>query len=121
MKCSNCKLEGYNKNNCPNCKEKNEERINRLLEILPLKTVFVALAYVSLSQLLQKQGPVADLLGTGGDLIALKSPDAGIFLGGMASLAVEQAADGFDIVNWFEEQAKAFETLSSGLDPKAIL
>jgi len=121
MKCSNCKLEGYNKNNCPNCQEKNEERFNRLLDILPTETLFVSIAYFSLSQTIQKQGTVTDLLGTAGDLAALKHPNAGIALGGMLSLAFEGATEGFDIVNWFEEQAKAFETLSGGLDPKAIL
>jgi len=107
MKCSNCKLEGYNKNNCPNCKEKNEERFNRLLEILPTETAFVSLAYFSLSQAIQKQGSVTDLLGTAGDLAALKHPNAGIALGGMLSLLFEKGTDGFDfsfIENWLEKQ-----------------
>jgi len=108
MKCSNCKLEGYNKNNCPRCKEKNEERFDRLLEILPTETVFVSLAYFSLSRTIQKQGTVTDLLGTVGDLAALKHPNAGIALGGMLSLAYEGASkDGFDfsfVENWLERQ-----------------
>jgi len=107
MKCSNCKLEGYNKNNCPRCKEKTEERFNRLIEILPTKTVFVSLAYFSLSQAIQKQGSVTDLLGTAGDLAALKHPNAGIALGGMLSLLVEGSTGGFDfsfIENWLEKQ-----------------
>ena len=97
MKCSNCKLEGYNKNNCPNCKEKEEERFNRLLEILPTETLFVSLAYFSLSQAIQKQGTVTDLLGTAGDLAALKHPNAGIALGGMLSLAFEGGLGDFDL------------------------
>ena len=97
MKCSNCKLEGYNKNNCPNCKEKQEERFNRLLEILPLQTVFVSLAYFSLSQTIQKQGSVTDLLGTAGDLAALRHPDPGSVLGGMLSLAFEGGLGDFDL------------------------
>ena len=116
MKCSNCKLEGYNKNNCPNCQEKNEERINRLIEILPTETVFVSLAYFSLSQTIQRSDKemfgvaIPDLLGTGGDLYALKSPNAGIVLGGMLSLAFEASRGeegGFDfslIENWLERQ-----------------
>lgn len=110
MKCSNCKLEGYNKNNCPNCKEKEEERINRLLEILPTETVFVSIAYFSLSQAIQKQGTVTDLLGTAGDLAALKHPNAGIALGGMLSLAYEGTTEGW--VAWIEEQfSKVAETV----------
>jgi len=108
MKCSNCKLEGYNKNNCPRCKEKNEERFDRLLEVLPLQTAFVSLAYFSLSRTIQKQGTVTDLLGTAGDLAALKHPNAGIALGGMLSLAYEGVSkDGFDfsaIDSWLERQ-----------------
>ena len=108
MKCSNCKLEGYNKNNCPRCKEKNEERFDRLLEILPTETAFVSLAYFSLSRTIQKQGTVTDLLGTAGDLAALKHPNAGIALGGMLSLAYEGVSkDGFDfsfVENWLERQ-----------------
>jgi len=116
MKCSVCKLEGYNKNNCPNCKEKQEERFNRLLEILPLQTVFVSLAYFSLSQTIQKQGSVTDLLGTTGDLAALKHPNAGIALGGMLSLAYEGGTDGFDfslIENWLEKQGITKGTVES--------
>jgi len=121
MKCSNCKLEGYNKNNCPRCKEKNEERFDRLLEVLPLQTAFVSLAYFSLSRTIQKQGAVTDLLGTAGDLAALKHPNAGIALGGMLSLAYEGASkDGFDfsaIDSWLERQGltkTAFEDLFGG-------
>lgn len=120
MKCSNCKLEGYNKNNCPNCKEKQEERFNRLLEILPLQTVFVSLAYFSLSQTIQKQGSVTDLLGTTGDLAALKHPNAGIALGGMLSLAYEGGAGAFDfssVENWLEKQGitkGSLESLAKG-------
>ena len=120
MKCSNCKLEGYNKNNCPNCKEKQEERFNRLLEILPLQTVFVSLAYFSLSQTIQKQGSVTDLLGTTGDLAALKHPNAGIALGGMLSLAYEGGTGAFDfslIENWLEKQGitkASVESLAKG-------
>jgi len=121
MKCSNCKLEGYNKNNCPRCKEKKEERFDRLLEVLPLQTAFVSLAYFSLSRTIQKQGTVTDLLGTAGDLAALKHPNAGIALGGMLSLAYEGAAkDGFDfsaIDGWLERQGltkAGFEGLFGG-------
>jgi len=110
MKCSNCKLEGYNKNNCPNCQEKNEERINRLLEILPTETVFVSIAYFSLSQTIQKQGTVTDLLGTTGDLAALRHPNAGIALGGMLSLAYEGTTEGW--AGWIEDQfSKVTETI----------
>tara|TARA_Y100000310_G_C20004382_1_gene499999 strand:+ start:99 stop:473 length:375 start_codon:yes stop_codon:yes gene_type:complete len=110
MKCSNCKLEGYNKNNCPRCKEKNEERINRLLEILPFETVFVSIAYFSLSQTIQKQGTVTDLLGSAGDLAALRHPNAGIALGGMLSLAYEGTTEGWTA--WLEEQfGKVAETV----------
>ena len=109
MKCSNCNLDGYNKNNCPRCKEKNEQKFNRLLEILPTETLFVSIAYFSLSQTIQKQGTVTDLLGTAGDLAALKHPNAGIALGGMLSLAFEGLVDeeGFDLsilTNWLERQ-----------------
>jgi hypothetical protein len=120
MKCSNCKLEGYNKNNCPRCKEKNEERFDRLLEILPTETVFVSIAYFSLSQTIQKRRPLLDFAGTAGDLLALKSPNAGIVLGGMLSLAYEGVTDGFDfspINNWLERQGltkTAFEDLFGG-------
>ena len=116
MKCSVCKLEGYNKNNCPRCKEKNEEKINRLLEILPTETVFVALSYVSLSQLLQKTGTAADLLGTGSDLLALKHPDAGIFLGGIMSLGYESLSEDWlnQLIGTFEGAAK---TMEKALDP----
>jgi len=110
MKCSVCKLQGYNRNNCPNCKEKNEERINRLLEILPTETVFVSIAYFSLSQTIQKQGTVTDLLGTAGDLKALNHPNAGIALGGMLSLAYEGTTEGW--AAWIEEQfSKIAETV----------
>jgi len=110
MKCSNCKLEGYNKNNCPRCKEKTEERINRLLEILPFETVFVSVAYFSLSQTIQKQGTVTDLLGSAGDLAALKHPNAGIALGGMLSLAYEGTTEGW--AAWVEQQfSKVAETV----------
>tara|TARA_Y100000296_G_scaffold51547_1_gene59102 strand:- start:153 stop:533 length:381 start_codon:yes stop_codon:yes gene_type:complete len=119
MKCSNCKLEGYNKNNCPRCKEKEEERINRLLEILPFETAFIAISYVSLSQLIQKQGTVTDLLGSAGDLAALKHPNAGIALGGMLSLAYEGSAGELGLVNWLEEQLKAGKGLyETATDPK---
>jgi len=111
MKCSNCNLDGYNKNNCPRCKEKNEEKYDRLLEILPTETLFVSIAYFSLSQTIQKQGKVADLLGSAGDLAALSHPNAGIALGGMLSLAYEGATEGFEILTWLEEQGKAVETL----------
>ena len=116
MKCSNCKLEGYNKNNCPNCKEKQEERITRLLEILPFETVFVSIAYFSLSQTIQKQGTVTDLLGTAGDLAALKHPNAGISLGGMLSLAYEGYNE--DWMSWLEEQfGKVGEIAETVKDP----
>ena len=108
MKCSNCNLDGYNKNNCPRCKEKNEVKFDRLLEILPTETLFVSIAYFSLSQTIQKQGTVTDLLGTAGDLAALKHPNAGIALGGMLSLAYEGVSEnGFDfsfVENWLEKQ-----------------
>jgi hypothetical protein len=107
MKCSKCKLQGYNKNNCPRCKEKDEEKFNRLLEILPFETAFIALAYVSLSQAIQKQGTVSDLLGSAGDLAALKHPNAGIALGGMLSLAYEGAAGESGLVEWLEGQLEA--------------
>jgi len=121
MKCSNCNLDGYNKNNCPRCKEKNEERFDRLLEILPTETLFVSIAYFSLSQTIQKQGTVTDLLGTAGDLAALKHPNAGIALGGMLSLAYEGVSEnGFDFSfadDWLERQGltkTAFEDLIGG-------
>jgi len=129
MKCSVCKLQGYNRNNCPRCKEKNEERFNRLLEILPTETVFVSLAYFSLSQAIQKQGEdptfgekVKDFLGSTGDLAALSHPNAGIALGGMLSLAYEGAKGdlGFDLSfakDWLERQGltkTAFEDLFGG-------
>ena len=119
MKCSNCKLEGYNKNNCPNCQEKNEERINRLIEILPTETVFVSLAYFSLSQTIQKQGPLSDFAGSGGDLLALRSPNAGIVLGGMLSLAYEAGTEGWleRAEGWLERQGltkEGFEGLFGG-------
>jgi hypothetical protein len=122
MKCSNCKLEGYNKNNCPRCKEKEEERINRLLDVLPYETAFVAISYVSLSQIIQKQGTVSDLLGSAGDLAALKHPNAGIALGGMLSLAYEGSAGELGLVNWLEEQLKAGKGLyEAATDPKKSL
>lgn len=121
MKCSNCNLDGYNKNNCPRCKEKNEQKFDRLLEVLPTETLFVSIAYFSLSQTIQKQGTVTDLLGTAGDLAALKHPNAGIALGGMLSLAYEGVStDGFDfsaIDNWLERQGltkAGFEGLFGG-------
>jgi len=107
MKCSKCKLQGYNKNNCPACKEKAEKRLNQLLEILPTQTVFVALTYFVLSQELQKLGTGADILGTGGDLTALKSPDPGIFLGGMASLIYETKKE--DKLSWVDDLFKFVE------------
>ena len=127
MKCSNCKLSGYNKNNCPRCKEKTEEKINRMLEILPTKTIFIALAYFSLSQAIQRSEKeflgvkLPDFLGTGGDLLALKSGDAGIILGGMLSLFYEAAGgqEGFDLsilTNWLEKQGltkEAWEGLTT--------
>jgi hypothetical protein len=122
MKCSNCKLEGYNKNNCPRCKEKEEERMNRLLGILPFETAFVAISYVSLSQIIQKQGTVSDLLGSAGDLAALKHPNAGIALGGMLSLAYEGAAGESSLVEWLEEQFAAGKTLyEAATDPSKSL
>jgi len=120
MKCSNCNLDGYNKNNCPRCKEKNEQKFDRLLEILPTETLFVSIAYFSLSQTIQKQGTVTDLLGSVGDLAALKHPNAGIALGGMLSLAYEGGTDGFDfssIENWLERQGitkGSLESLAKG-------
>jgi hypothetical protein len=122
MKCSNCKLEGYNKNNCPRCKEKEEEKLNRLLDVLPFETAFVAISYVSLSQIIQKQGTVADLLGSAGDLAALKHPNAGIALGGMLSLAYEGAAGESGLVEWLEEQFAAGKTLyEAATDPSKSL
>ena len=122
MKCSNCKLEGYNKNNCPRCKEKEEEKLNRLLEILPFETAFVAISYVSLSQLIQKQGTVSDLLGSAGDLAATRHPHAGIALGGMLSLAYEGAAGESGLVEWLEEQFAAGKTLyEAATDPSKSL
>ena len=122
MKCSNCKLEGYNKNNCPRCKEKEEEKLNRLLEILPFETAFVAISYVSLSQIIQKQGTVSDLLGSAGDLAALKHPNAGIALGGMLSLAYEGAAGESSLVEWLEKQFEAGKGLyEAATDPSKSL
>lgn len=119
MKCSNCKLEGYNKNNCPRCKEKDEERFNRLLEILPTETLFVSIAYFSLSQTIQKQGTVTDLLGTAGDLAALKHPNAGIALGGMLSLAYEGTTEGWPA--WLDEQLKKLGEIAETVkDPVQI-
>tara|TARA_Y100000310_G_scaffold190138_1_gene190098 strand:+ start:35 stop:436 length:402 start_codon:yes stop_codon:yes gene_type:complete len=122
MKCSKCKLVGYNKNNCPKCKEKQEEKFNRMLEILPFETAFVSIAYFSLSQAIQKQGTVADLLGSAGDLAAIKHPNAGIALGGMLSLVYEGVKeDTFqDAATWLEDQfgkiVKATETITDPLD-----
>ena len=122
MKCSNCKLEGYNKNNCPRCKEKEEEKLNRLLEILPFETAFIAISYVSLSQLIQKQGTVSDLLGSAGDLAATRHPNAGIALGGMLSLAYEGAAGESGLVEWLEGQFAAGKTLyEAATDPSKSL
>jgi hypothetical protein len=125
MKCSNCKLEGYNKNNCPRCKEKEEEKLNRLLEILPFETAFVAISYVSLSQIIQKQkhdpsfaDKIKDFLGSAGDLAATRHPNAGIALGGMLSLAYEGAAGESGLVEWLEEQFAAGKTLyEAATDP----
>ena len=101
MKCSKCKLPGYNKSNCPACKEKTEKKLNRLLDLLPTETVFVALTYFVLSQELQKLGSGPDILGTAGDLRALKSPDAGMFLGGMASIIYETKTE--DKLSWVDD------------------
>ena len=95
MKCSRCKLKGYNKNNCPACKEKTEERLNRVIDLMPTETYLIALTYFVLSQEMQKRGIASDILGTGADLMALKSPNAGIFLGGMSSALFEVAEEGF--------------------------
>jgi hypothetical protein len=122
MKCSNCKLEGYNKNNCPRCKEKEEEKLNRLLDVLPFETAFIAISYVSLSQIIQKQGTVSDLLGSAGDLAALKHPNAGIALGGMLSLAYEGAAGESSLVEWLEKQFEAGKGLyEAATDPSKSL
>ena len=122
MKCSNCKLEGYNKNNCPRCKEKEEEKLNRLLDVLPFETAFIAISYVSLSQIIQKQGTVSDLLGSAGDLAALKHPNAGIALGGMLSLAYEGAAGESGLVEWLEKQFEAGKGLyEAATDPSKSL
>jgi hypothetical protein len=122
MKCSNCKLEGYNKNNCPRCKEKEEEKLNRLLDILPFETAFIAISYVSLSQIIQKQGTVTDLLGSAGDLAATRHPNAGIALGGMLSLAYEGAAGESSLVEWLEKQFEAGKTLyEAATDPSKSL
>jgi len=119
MKCSNCNLDGYNKNNCPRCKEKNEQKFDRLLEILPTETLFVSIAYFSLSQTIQKQGTVTDLLGTAGDLAALRHPNAGIALGGMLSLAYEGTTEGWG--TWLEEQlGKIGEVYETAKDPVQI-
>jgi len=112
MKCSKCKLEGYNKRNCPACKEKREERFNRLLDLLPTETVFVALTYFVLSQELQKLGSGPDVLGTLGDLKALKSPDAGIFLGGMASVIYETKTE--DKLSWVDDLLNFVEASKKG-------
>jgi len=124
MKCSNCKLEGYNKNNCPGCKEEKEERFDRLLEILPTETVFVSLAYFSLSRTIQKQGEnptfgekVKDFLGSTGDLAALNHPNAGIALGGMLSLAYE-GAKGDD--GGFDFSAFDFSAIDSWLERRGL-
>ena len=118
MKCSNCKLKGYNKNNCPRCKEKQEERFNRLLEILPTETLFVALAYFSLSQTIQKQGTVTDFLGSAGDLAALTHNNSGITLGAMLSLAYEGATETNTIIEWLELQLeKGFQLAETIKDP----
>jgi len=119
MKCSNCNLDGYNKNNCPRCKEKNEARFDRLLEILPTETVFVSIAYFSLSQTIQKRRPLLDFAGSVGDLAALRHPNAGIALGGMISLAYEAGEEGWleRADNWLETQGltkTAFEDLLGG-------
>jgi len=119
MKCSNCNLEGYNKNNCPRCKEKNEQKFDRLLEILPTETLFVSIAYFSLSQTIQKRRPLLDFAGSVGDLAALRHPNAGIALGGMLSLAYEAGEEGWleRADKWFERQGltkTAFEDLIGG-------
>ena len=85
---------------------KEEEKLNRLLDILPFETAFIAISYVSLSQVIQKQGTVSDLLGSAGDLAALKHPNAGIALGGMLSLAYEGAAGESSLVEWLENNLK---------------
>jgi len=122
MKCSKCKLQGYNKVNCPKCKEKEEEKFNRLLDVLPFETAFIAISYVSLSQLIQKQGTVADLLGSAGDLAALRHPNAGIALGGMLSLAYEGAAGESGLVEWLEGQFEAGKGLyEAATDPSKSL
>jgi len=123
MKCSNCNLDGYNKNNCPRCKEKNEQKFDRLLEILPTETLFVSLAYFSLSQTIQKRRPILDFAGSVGDLAALRSPNAGIVLGGMLSLAYEAGEEGWveRAEGWFEEQlGKAGEVYETAKDPVQI-
>ena len=119
MKCSNCNLDGYNKNNCPRCKEKNEQKFDRLLEILPTETIFVSLAYFSLSQTIQKRRPLLDFAGSVGDLAALRSPNAGIVLGGMLSLAYEAGEEGWieQAEGWLERQGltkAGFEGLFGG-------
>ena len=68
-----------------------------------MKLLFIAISYVSLSQVIQKQGTVSDLLGSAGDLAALKHPNAGIALGGMLSLAYEGAAGESSLVEWLEK------------------
>ena len=117
MKCSNCKLQGYNKGNCPACKDKNEKKLNRLLDLLPTQTAFVALTYFVLSQELQKLGSGPDILGTLGDLKALKSPDAGIFLGGMASVIYETKKE--DKLSWVDDLLKFAE--GSSLVPVSVM
>ena len=121
MKCSNCKLQGYNKRNCPACKDKNEKKLNRLLDLLPTETVFVALTYFVLSQELQKLGSGPDILGTAGDLRALKSPDAGIFLGGMASVIYETKKE--DKLSWVDDLFKFVEATTKGesLVPPSVM
>jgi len=118
MKCSNCNLDGYNKNNCPRCKEKNEVKFDRLLEILPTETVFVSIAYFSLSQTIQKRRPVLDFAGSLGDLAALKHPNAGIALGGMLSLAYEAGEEGLleQIGTWLEKQAETVGIIKGSVE-----
>ena len=89
------------------------------MEILPTETVFVSLAYFSLSQTIQKQGPLSDFAGSGGDLLALRSPNAGIVLGGMLSLAYEAGTEGWleRAEGWLERQGltkEGFEGLFGG-------
>ena len=87
-----------------------------------LKLLLSLLAMSHSTQVIQKQGTVSDLLGSAGDLAALKHPNAGIALGGMLSLAYEGAAGESSLVEWLEKQFEAGKGLyEAATDPSKSL